>query len=70
MPRESNEWRESLKFKRAKKVEKSFDELFDEPFLREEDNRTQKQKDKEALEEFNKKYMTDVEETTRKSPKK
>ena len=61
---------EKIKFKRDKKVEKSFDDLFDEPFLRKPDNRTQKQKDKEWVENFKKQYMTDVEETPRKSPKK
>ena len=70
MPRDSKEWREGIKFKRAKKVQKMMDETFDEPFLREPGNRTQKQIDKEKLEEFNKKYMTDgLEKTKRKSTK-
>ena len=48
------------KDKRTKKVEKGFDDLFDEPFgKKRQDNRTQKQKDKEKLENFKKQYMTD-----------
>ena len=40
--------REEIKLKRDKKVQKGFDDLFDEPFgKKRQDNRTQKQKDKE-----------------------
>ena len=72
MPRNSKESMENIKFKRAKKVEKGFDAIFDEPFgEKRQDNRTQKQKDKELLDNFKKKYLTDgLEETKRKSPNK
>ena len=53
------------KEKRAKKVQKAFDDLFDEPFgKKRQDNRTQKQKDKEWAEKFKKEYMSDDLETS------
>ena len=46
--------------------------VFDEPFgEKRQDNRTQEQKDKEAVEQFKREFMSDgLEETKRKSPKK
>ena len=58
------------KEKRAKKVQKAFDDLFDAPFgEKRQDNRTQEQKDKEAVEQFKREFMNDGLEAVRKNKK-
>ena len=55
---------------RKKRVEKGFDDLFDEPFgEKRQDNRTQEQKDKEAVEQFKREFMSDGLEAVRRNKK-
>ena len=55
---------------RRKKVEKGFDDVFDEPFgEKRQDNRTQEQKDKEAVEQFKREFMSDGLEAVRRNKK-